>query len=192
MSSVPDGVLAEVRNTFGRVAYTHKTHEKDAERKQSQARWIKILNVVVIGVTAAAAVLAPLLDTAGAAWTAAVSAILALVFAAFQLSFDPASEANEHVLAAKSYLALRNDYRRLLADAPGLDPDTFRERRDRLADTLNHLDRSAPPTSPQAYEKARQALRGAEELTFTDDEYAHLLDGDTAGGSKPTPSTPGP
>lgn len=175
MASVPDEVLAEVRNTFGRVAYTHKTHEKDAERKHAHARWIKIGNVVVIGATAAAAVLAPLLGTSEAAWTAAGSAILALMFAAFQLSFDPAGEANKHVLAAKSYLALRNEYRRLVADAPGLDADTFRDTRGRLAGTLDQLDQTAPPTSPRAYEKARQALRGTEELTFTDDEYAHLL-----------------
>lgn len=177
MASVPDDTLAEVRNTFGRVAYTHKTHEKDAERKQARAKGIKIANVVVIGVTAAAAIIAPLVDTAGAAWLAAVSAIVALVFAAFQLSFDPAGEANSHTLAAKSYLALRNDYRRLIADAPGLDADSFRARRDVLATTLEHLDRTAPPTSPNAYEKAREALGGTEELTFTDDEYRHLLDG---------------
>lgn len=180
MASVPDDTLAEVRNTFGRVAYTHKTHEKDAEQKQARAQGIKIANVAVIGVAAAAAILAPLLDTAWAAWLAAASAILALMFAAFQLSFDPAGEANSHTLAAKSYLALRNDYRRLIADASGLDADTFRARRDELAATLEHLDRTTPPTSPKAYEKAREALRGTEELTFSDDEYRHLLDGGAA------------
>jgi hypothetical protein len=124
----------------------------------------------------AAAVLAPLLDASSAAWAAAVSAIAALMFAAFQLSFDPAGGANSHVLAAKSYLALRNDFRRLISDAPGLESDGFRERRDQLAGTLEHLDRTAPPTSPRAYAMAREALRGTEELTFSEDEYAHLLD----------------
>jgi len=174
--SVPDDVLAEIRNTFGRVAYTHKTHEKDAERKQQSASRIKIANVAVIGLTAAAAILAPLLASAWAAWVAALSAIVALAFAAFQLSFDPAGEANAHTLAAKSYLTLRNDYRRLIADAVDLDPTELRARRERLARTLDHLDRTAPPTSPKAYEQARKALRGTEELTFTEDEYNHLLE----------------
>lgn len=177
MGSAPDGVLTEIRNTFGRVAYTHKTHEKDAERKQAAARRIKIANVAVIGLTAASAIMAPLLASTCAAWVAAASAVLALVFAAFQLSFDPAREANAHTLAAKSYLALRNDYRRLIADASDLDAAGLRARRDQLAGTLDHLDRTAPPTSPQAYAQAREALGGAEELTFTDDEYRHLLEG---------------
>lgn len=176
MASVPDEVFAEVRNTYGRVAYTHKTHEKDAERKRGQAWWIKIDNVAVIGVTAAAAILAPLLETAWAAWVAAASAIIALVFAAFQLSFDPAGEANGHTLAAKSYLALRDDYRRLIADAGGLSLDILRARRDELAKTLQRLNESAPPTSNKAYDQARQALRGTEELAFSDEEYLHLLD----------------
>jgi hypothetical protein len=176
VASVPDDVLSEIRNTFGRVAYTHKTHEKDAERNQQSARRIKIANVAVIGLTAAAAILAPLLASVWASWIAAVSASVALVFAAFQLSFDPAGEANAHTLAAKSYLALRNEYRRLIADAVDLEPSELRTTRDRLARTLDHLDRTAPPTSPQGYEQARKALRGTEELTFNENEYSHLLE----------------
>lgn len=176
MDSAPNDVLIEIRNTFGRIAYTHKTHEKVAEHKQLAAALIKIANVIVIGLTAAAALLAPLLDSPSAAWVAAVSAILALVFAAFQISFEPSREANSHTLAAKSYLALRNDYRRLIADVAHLDPAELRLRRDLLARTLDHLDRLAPPTSPLAYERARVALGGAEELTFTDDEFNRLLE----------------
>jgi len=183
--SVPEDVVAEIRNTFGRVAYTHKTHEKEAERQRQFAARIKLANVAVIGITASAAVLAPLLASAFAAWAAAASAILALVFAAFQLSFDPAGEANAHILAAKSYLALRNDYRRLIADLGDLDPAEIRANRDRLARTLDHLDRAAPPTSPKAYEQARKALQGAEELTFTEDEYRHLVNEPT---SDPAPA----
>ena len=103
--------------------------------------------------------------------------VVAVVFAAFQLSFDPAGDANAHTLAAKSYLALRNEYRRLIADASGLNASDLRARRDSLARQLDHLDRTAPSTSPQAYERARQALGGTEELTFTDAEYGRLLEG---------------
>lgn len=177
MDSAPDPALTEIRNTFGRVAYTHKTHEKDAERYRDHARRIKIANVGIIGVTASAAILAPLLGSVVAAWTAAGTAVVAVVFAAFQLSFDPAGDANAHTLAAKSYLALRNEYRRLIADASRLNASDLRARRDSLARQLDHLDRTAPSTSPQAYERARQALGGTEELTFTDAEYGRLLEG---------------
>lgn len=177
MASVPEPVPKEAKEAFGRVAFTHKTHEKEAELKETAARRIKVANVAVIGLTAAAALAAPLVQSTAAAWLAVLSALLALVFAAFQLSFDPAADATRQRLAAKSYLALRNDYRRLIADAQAgdLTPGALRDRRDALARELDHLDRTAPQTSPKAYETARAALLGAEELMFTDDEYRHLL-----------------
>ncbi len=45
-----------------------------------------------------------------------------------------------------------------------------------MCPTLAHLDRTAPQTSPKAYEAARTALQGSEELTFTDHKYRHLSD----------------
>lgn len=179
MTSVPDPILGEIKETFGRVAYTHKTQEKDAELKVNAARRIKITNLIIIGVTAAAAVVAPLLQSSVAAWTAAVAAVIASVFAALQLSFDPAAEATSHRVAAKAYLALRNEYRTLLADihAGAVSVDKVRTRRDALARELAHLDSTAPQTSRKAYAAARAALRGAEALTFDDDEYRKLLDG---------------
>lgn len=180
MASVHEPLVNEVKETFGRVAYTHKTHEKDAELAERDARRLKVGNVVVIAVTASAALIAPSINSTAAAWVAVVASITGLVFAVYQLSFDPSSDATRHRLAAKSYLELRNRYRRLLADVQSGDvySAALRERRDSLARELDHLDRTAPQTSSAAYERARAALRGTEELTFSDDEYRHLLGGD--------------
>lgn len=177
MTSSAEPLLADVKETFGRVTYTHKTHEKDAERSEKSARRIKGLSVLIVGVTAAAALAAPLLDSDVAAWTAAVAGVIGLVFAAYQLAYDPAADAARHRLAAKSFLTLRDDYRRLLADAQagGLSPRALRARRDQLARELGHLHRTAHQTTPQAYQKAREALQGSEELSFSESEYRHLL-----------------
>ena len=50
-SSEGNAVLAEVRQTFGRVAVTHKTHEKEAERKVKQNLALTWTNLAVITVT---------------------------------------------------------------------------------------------------------------------------------------------
>lgn len=188
MDSVPEPLLEEIKETFGRVAYTHKTHEKEAEWREITGRQIRIANVAVIGVTAAAALVAPLLQSTAAAWPAVSSALVALVFAAFQLTVDPAADATRQRLAAKSYLTLRNDYRRLIADvqAGGVVQSVLRSRRDLLARELDHLERVAPPTTARAYRTARSALQSSEELTFTDDEYRHLLG---TGSSNPSQVT---
>lgn len=176
-STVPAALLAEVKETFGRVAYTHKTHEKEAEAQTRTVRHIKLANLTIIGVTAASALIAPLVGSVLAAWIAVLSALVGLVFAAFQLSFDPAGSATSHRLAAKAYLQLRNDYRALIADvdANDLTAERLRSRRDELGRRMTALEQSAAQTSPHAYEAAREALRGTEELTFSNDEYRHLL-----------------
>lgn len=177
MVSIPADGLTDIRQTFGRLAYTHKTHEKETEIKRSQAFAIKVTNLAVISVTAAAALISPLVGSASVAWLAFVAALVGLVFSAFQLSFDPSRDAMLQTMAAKSYLSLRNEYRRLLVDAEsgtGTVEDIY-QRRDAFGRELAQLDRAAPPTSKKAYEEARNSLKGSEELTFTEEEYHHLL-----------------
>jgi len=171
-------VTKEIQETFGRVAYTHKTHEKQAEICEKQARRLKNWNVFFLSVTVIAAFVAPLVDSVQAAWTAAVAGASGLAFAIYQLSFDPAAAAAGHRETAKAYLALRDDYRRLLADVQaGASTAEVARRRDGLARQLEQLNRLSPQTSPKAYEQARAALQGTEELRFSDKEMRHLLGG---------------
>lgn len=186
MTSVSEDALDQVRKAFGRVAYTHKVHEKDAERLRQAANLLKLANVIVVGIGATTAIIAPLLEQGWAAWAAAASAVTALAFAVYQLSFDPVGDAHRHSIAAKSYLALRNQYETLLVDAPGLDSVTFGARRDHLILAHDQLDRTAPPTTARAYRKAREALRGSESLDFSDEEYFHLAVVSTEEPSRPS------
>lgn len=177
MVSVDDPFMREVRSTYGRLAYTHKTHEKEAESKAAAGHRLRVLNVVVFGVTAGATVLAPLLQSQVASWVAALSAIAGLVFAAVQLSFDPARDSAAHRAAAKSYLEIRNGFARLIADSeanPNVS-NALRTRRDDLARQAQIVDDHAPQTSAAAYERARAALKSHEELTFSRAELDTLL-----------------
>ncbi|MFJ6680102.1 SLATT domain-containing protein [Microbacterium sp. NPDC091382] len=168
-----------MREAFARVAYSHKTQEKEAERKGSQATQIRVWNVAVFGTAAITTVVAPLLESVIAAWVAAIATIIGFVFTALQLSFDPADEAASHRLAAKSYLTVRNDYMRFIADVSAASSVTTRARarRESLAEQVRLLDSLAPQTSPQAYAAARHALRTNEELTFDEAELSQLLPG---------------
>lgn len=177
MTSGGDPIVSEIERTFGAVTYTHKTQEKAGDRQQTWATVISWTNVFVIGMTALAAFLAPLVAASWVAWLAACCGAAGLIFTVVQLSFDAAKKAAAHRGAAKSYLALRNDYLRLLADvkAGALGTDELRERRNVLGWRLEQIDNMAPSTSARDYSKARAAIQGTEELTFSEEELDHLL-----------------
>jgi hypothetical protein len=172
-----DPFLAEIRSTYGRVAYTHKTHEKDAEIRSANARRLRVANVAVFGIAAVAAVIAPLLQSGVAAWVAAVSTVIGFVFSALQLSFDPAAEAAAHRMAAKSYLSIRNELAKLIADCRSTASVTpaLRGRRDDLGERMRIADDLAPQTSQRAYAVAQDAIKNGDELTFSEEELNALL-----------------
>jgi len=177
VDSEADPFLGDVRETFGHVAYSHKTHEKEAETAVLLSRCLRACNVVVTGVTVVATILSPLLASAVAAWVAAGSAIVGLVFVLIQLSYDPSETIAAHRTAAKAYLSIRNRYAQLIADTMGR-PELRAEherRRDDLAASLDKVETLAPQTSAEAYQRARRALLEGGELSFTSDELDHLL-----------------
>ncbi|MBE1551918.1 hypothetical protein GGC64_006005 [Mycobacterium sp. OAS707] len=176
MTSANDPFLAEIRQTFGRCVVTQKTHEKDAERKVRQSLWLTWTNVVVITVTLAATLVAFLIHGVAAQLVSIISAVVAFAFATAQLSFQPQREAAEHRSSAKAFLAIRDDFGRLIADEKcGSTPDELRNRRNVLADRLNDLYAHAPQTSPKAYAKACEVLAKNEQLAFSDEELDRML-----------------
>lgn len=171
-----DAILSNMEQDFGRLVYTHKTHEKEAERKVAQGLWLTWANLIVVTVTLATTLAQPLLRGTWAQWIPVASAVLAFGFGTAQISFQPQREAAEHRSAAKAFLNLRDDFMRWLADrkvnpdAPGLPA-----RRDVLAARLSELYAYAPQTSHAAYEWARNALNGSEGLVFTQEELDRML-----------------
>jgi hypothetical protein len=182
----PDGALmSEVRQTYGRLVHTQKTHEKEAERKVRQTWWLTAGNLIVITVTLGATLAGLLTNSRSAQWISIASAVIAFGFAVVLLSFQPQREAAEQRNAAKSFLTLRDDYARLIADAT-VAADTghqVRARRDVLAARLAELHTHAPQTSHRSYKKAAAALDASEELTFSQEELDRLLPAELRGRS---------
>lgn len=173
----PDPQLGVIREAYGRLVFTHKTHEKERERLSKfgiASRWVNIgLSALTFGGIAA------VLGTGSFAWTLA-SAILAVTsagFAIFQLSFDPARSAENQRSAAKRFLELRNLYELLIADIMGeaIQSQEVRRRRDQLSEWAAEAYRSAPNTSHAAYLSAQDALGKKDEMTFTEGEIDSFL-----------------
>lgn len=169
--------VASIKESYGRVVYSHKTQEKAAERENSKAARLKWLNVVLVfltfsGVLSAAFGGGRILNSI----TAVVSG-LSLALAIYRLSFDPEKRVLEHRKAANKLLYLRDQYANLVADIKdgALPSPEVRRRRDDLTTQLAQVYADTPATSPRDYGKAQRALGPGEEMTFSEEEVDRFL-----------------
>lgn len=176
-SLATDVQLQLIREAFGRIVYTHKTHEKERERLTAYGVVAKWVNIVLCGLTFSGIFVT--VGTQEVGWLVAslILSALSAGFAVFQVSFEPLKAAEAHRAAAKTFLSLRNRYELLIADIADqtLTDDETLARRDSLASESNEAFALAPDTSSRSYRKAQQALKINEDLTFSDDEINAFL-----------------
>ncbi|WP_292328359.1 SLATT domain-containing protein [Mesorhizobium sp.] len=172
---------SQIRECYGRCAYTHKTHEKMAERLHVRHKRGKWTNIVLSALITGGAV--SVIFSKGSAWegyagyaTAALS-ILSLIFNAYLKDLDPGALAQRHRETASDMWNVREAYLSLITDIldKGSDLPALRERRDNLQAALHKIYHGAPHTDGKAYGKAQDALKNKEDLTFTEAEIDVLL-----------------
>lgn len=181
--SIPDNneryvLESQIRECFGRCAYTHKTHEKMAERESASLKLTKWTQIVLSALTSGGAVGTIFdQDSHFFLYGTAVLSILTLVLNSYVTDLDPGQAAQKHREAASDIWMVRESYLSLLADIrdPSITLMVIRERRDALQDQLRKIYGGAPHTDGAAYLKAQKALKDNEELTFSDAEIDAFL-----------------
>lgn len=166
----------QLREMYGRAAYTHKTHEKMADGYIGRYRLIKTLEIWL----SAAATGSLLLAVFGDSQTGTiVGAVLSTILLALTLYFKEASlgeQAQKHTVVASQLWGVREALLSLLVDmSDGRPIDEVRERRDLLNTALEDIYRGAPRTNSAAYAAAQRALKRDEELFFSDAELDKML-----------------
>jgi len=169
--------LQIIRESFGRVVYAHKTHEKDAEissRCRSRVKWI---NIILTTLTSGALIKIIITNQMTFIYLSASLSAITLAFIIFQLSFNPEERAERHRQSAKELWYIREKYVNLMADIVDerINDDTVTTRRNEIIEELKLIYKFAPTTSSKAYKKAQKALKINEELTFTNDEIDQFL-----------------
>jgi len=172
---------SQVRECYARCAYTHKTHEKMAERLHSRHNASKWANIILSSLITGGAV--SVVFAKGTSWeeyasyaTAALS-ILSLIFNAYLKNLDPGALAQRHREAASDIWNIRESYLSLITDIldQGSDLAALRERRNNLQAALYKIYHGAPHTDNKAYGKAQDALKKNEDLTFSEQEIDKML-----------------
>ena len=173
----------QLRECYGRVVYTHKTQEKMADILQEQQKKFKNrqiwLSVIITGGIFSSVFELPILQEYklySGLFLAALSAYH-LFLNSYLKEYDLGMIAQKHRQAASGIWLIRERYLSLLTDL------RMEERqiediiltRDTLLEQLHSIYQGAPSTNFEAYEKARDALKNLEDMTFSDDEIDKFL-----------------
>jgi hypothetical protein len=170
-------ILDNIRDSFGKVVYTHKTHEKQLEILHFRLgvyRWVRF---VLIAVTATGAIGVVVTNSRSAEVVTAILGVLSLLVTLYGMGYNPEKVIAGHRRAAKELWYVREQYLNLIADlvAKRVTADEAAQARDYLTKELARIYQDAPETSPMAYNEARKALKISEEMTFSDKEIDDFL-----------------
>lgn len=170
-------VEAHLRECFGRVVYSHKTHEKCAEILHSRLSSIKLSQILLTALIAGGILSSLLGDSpVGKVVGLALSTIL-LALNAYTKDYDLGELAQKHRQAAADLWLIREQYLALIADmrVSDISIEIYQGKRDELLERLHSVYTGAPGTTFKAYQKARKALQHQEDMTFTDQEIDAFL-----------------
>ncbi|GHC37122.1 hypothetical protein GCM10007291_43320 [Gemmobacter nanjingensis] len=165
----------QIRECFGRVVHTHKTHERMADRCAGSLRVFKWAQITLSALTSAGAVGVVVKEGAFLELVTAALSFLTLLVAAYLKNFDPGATAQKHRDAAAKLWNIRECYQSLLTDLPKMPHEQAVERRDELQAMLAALYVGAPQTDGKAYEEAQDRLKNMEDMTFSDAEIDCFL-----------------
>ena len=179
-SSTPNSQLIledQLRECYGRVVYSHKTHEKCADILLSRLAWIKICQIVLSAMTAGGCIAIVFgAGTVAASISVFVSTLL-LALNTYTKDYDLGELSQKHRQAAADLWIIREKYLSLITDLKmGTQLiERIQIERDNLLVQLHTIYSGAPNTTFRAYKKAQKALTQLEDMTFSNEEIDAFL-----------------
>jgi hypothetical protein len=167
---------SQLREMYGRAAYTHKTHQKMADNYIARYKRIKVAEIALSAATASSLIYALFGDNPIGT---IVGAVLSTVLLGFTLYFKEAALGEQgqlHTEVGAKLWGVREQLLSLLVDLQdGRAVAEVRRARDNLNQSLERIYKAAPRTNAKAYAAAQKALKESEELFFNDDELNRML-----------------
>lgn len=176
-------IEGQLRECYGRVVYSHKTHEKCADILFDRHNQIKLFQIILSALVTGGLIVA-LFDfgvlteykKCGNFVAVFLSTVL-LVLNSYTKDYDLGEIAQKHRQAGADLWVIRERYLSLLTDLrlSAASLDDIRSQRDQLIEDLHAVYTGAPSTNYKAYVKAQKALKELEDMTFSDDEVDAFL-----------------
>lgn len=168
---------SQIRELFGRAAYSHKTQEKMADRCVAYQRRLKLTQILLSAITASGVIISLFVGSVYLRYFNALVSLLTFLANGYAKNIDPGASAQKHRQTASDIWNIRERYLSLLTDIRDdkISINMLRTRRDDIQQQIYQIYKSAPNTDARAYVEAQKALKINEELTFTDCEINTLL-----------------
>ena len=159
----------QLRESYGRVVYSHKTHEKCADILLERLTRIKLSQIILSAITTGGFIAALFGSGKEAALIGIIISTGLLVLTAYTKNYDLGEIAQKHKQAGSDLWLIREKYLSLLTDLKmGENPlEKLQEIRDELIEELHSIYSGAPSTNYKAYRKAQDALKKYEDMTFS-------------------------
>jgi SMODS and SLOG-associating 2TM effector domain family 4 len=177
----------QLREFFGRVVYSHKTHEKCADILLARVNRIRIWQIILSAATTAGLVVGVIgKNEAGTVVSLIISAVL-LALNAYTKDNDDGALAQKHRKTGSDLWFIRERSCSLLVDVAMKEKplETLQQQRDQLIEQLGTVYAAAPSTNSKAYMKAQEALQKNEDMTFSDEEIDAFLPKELKRGQRP-------
>lgn len=167
----------QLRECYGRVVYTHKTHEKCADILLARLSKIKLAQIVLSALSTGGFISTLLgAGVVGSVFGVIVSTAL-LILNAYTKNYDLGELAQKHKQAASDIWLIRESYLSLITDLVSRSAPlaVVLKGRDNLLERLHGIYSGSPSTTYAAYRKAQGALQKNEDMTFSDAEIDAFL-----------------
>lgn len=168
---------SQIRELYGRVVYTHKTHEKCADVLKNRSDGLKLAEILLSAATTTSVLVILLGDGKIFQFIAALFSTALLALTLYSKDFNLLAIAEKHKQAALDILEIREQLLSLLVDIRigNKEIKQLQQIRDELNEKLINTYRGAPKTINKAYQIASKALKENEEFTFSDPEIDKFL-----------------
>ena len=177
---------SQIRECFGRVVFTHKTHEKCSDIYAEQLKILKISEIILSALTTTSLLTSIFGDQKIGTIIGAILSTIILGITIYTKDYDLGKLSKSHADVANQLWNIRELYISLIADikSNNLAVEQIKQKRDELHKSLNIIYSNAPRTNYKAYELASKALNQngqinqGEEMTFSDSEIDRFLPND--------------
>lgn len=169
--------LQVIRESFGRVVYSHKTYEKEFEIQEAKSNRFKKVNIIILAISSSTLLGTLISDQKSLLVIGSIFTTLGLALAIFQLSFNPEEKAYRYKQSANQLWQIREKYTCLIADVMNgkIKEEEVIIKRDQFLKELDLVYKNSLPTSSEAYSMALKSLKEQEEFTFSNKELNKFL-----------------
>ena len=184
IDEVRNNIKKQIRDEYGKLVYTYTCHNKDAQIVNKRTKILKIVKLVLSGLSTAGFVSAIFSNAKIVSILGIIISAALFVITSILNEENMACSVASHNNAANQLWLVRENYVSLLSEFDNLSTEEIVKRRDELLLQTNKIYKNSPQTSSKTYEKAQEALKNNQEQFFEDWEIDLMLPKSLREGSK--------